>query len=223
MSSKYSKLVLLACTALVFIANRSFAEDTEEEIDSIRSNFFKQAGEAREEYRNDLRRHARIAVGKLEKIAILAIRQGDLPAATKAYRQVLWLDRENRKAVAHFKTIGTLDKVLKELEDEPALPTGSSGGDSAAGNNKLARVIAGSTWSWGEGKQISFGNNTATASNDPRPNTRVWYPMPDGTIHILTTDPLQYYAILKFDKSISRYEAKTYRLLNVELAGTRQR
>jgi len=95
----------------------------EDEIGEALQDHGERVRKAREAYEQQLENSRKIAVGRLESIAISAIRKGDLPVANKAWKQVLVLDSGHRKARAHFKSIGNLDDVLKEVASMTSGPS----------------------------------------------------------------------------------------------------
>ncbi|QDU58482.1 hypothetical protein [Aeoliella mucimassa] len=211
----------LAATFLgLLIAPQALAANASDEVKDVREAFLKEAMEAQEAYHKELRRHARIAVSKLEKTAASAVRDGDLAGATAAMKQVLWLDRDNKKAVAHFKAIGRLEEVLEELEEEPVVPDAvESTGD--AGN--VARQLIGSTWSWGDGNNITFlPGGIASATQDKQPNSRLWQVDARGNVFVATAKP-NILSIIKVDLSSGNYAGQNYKINNTEFSGRRVR
>ena len=216
-----SKLTLacIACLAPLFVNNVAMAATPAEEVRDIRSDFMEEAMDARADYRKQLQRHARTAVGKFEKAAANAVREGDLAAATEAMKQVLWLDRDNAKAIAHFKAIGQLDEVLKELEEQPDLPEADD-----VNTSKLGRMLVGTTWSWGEGQTLTFlPGGIAHASNDKKPNSRVWQVDANGNVYVASTAPSKYLTIVRFDPEVKSFSGQGYTLSQPKHTGSRVR
>ncbi len=208
-------LLLLATALFLGSALPTYAAERSDALQRAQSEFMAKASKARKEYRKELAKYARQAVGKYEKVAADAVRKGDLATATVAMREILKLDRNHKKATAHFQAIGRLEETLKELEKEPSLdldaPTGSSG--------QLAKKLAGTTWTWGT-KTITFSpNGIATAADD----LRRWRVDSDGYVHVVSTQPAKYYSVVQFDSSVTKFSGKSYHLSNPNHTGKRIR
>lgn len=213
-------LRLLTVLVLTNSGATALAKSPAEEVQDVRSEFLSEAVKARAEYRRELQKAAKSAVRDYERAAASAVRAGELAAATDAMRQILWLDRDHKKARAHFEAIGQLDEVLKELEDEPVIPEG----DEPVDNSKLARELVGTTWTWGAKDTITFApGGVATVSSDKQPNSRAWRVLPDGMVHVMSLKPLNSYVLVKFDPKSSTYLGKAYLLEYPDFNGKRTR
>jgi len=99
---------------LLVMSNASFG-DVATDVKEALAGRAARVAKAQAEFDKQIALATRLAVDKLEKIAIAAGRKGDTVGAGLAWKQVLSFNSANAKARSHFEALGKLADVLKEI------------------------------------------------------------------------------------------------------------
>ncbi len=187
----------------------SFGADLVAEITKSRDDYSKRVVDAKADFDNQIKRYSKGAISRYESLAGSAVRNGDIPAANMAWQEILFLDRNHEAALSHFKAIGQLETVLKDLGKS----FGVADSPTAEAKNiaQMTRRLTNTKWGWmPEAKQFMMFRPNGVIQGTWGLETGTWYVNPDLTVTWYYSD-LGYVNIMTFDKNLTQHRSIVFK------------
>jgi hypothetical protein len=202
------RLVAIATCFWLLTTDRYACGDVRDDIRAVHGKFASDVARAKEAYAEKVASEASLAIKQYERLAARAVREGDLAAATTAWREILRLDRNHSEARRFFTSIGRLDQELKEMESDK--PPVSPENMASNGPASTANALVGTRWNYEGGRMLTLNpNGEATIGTTVRDSEkRFWTTDPQGRVLLVSPDGTQI-SLLTFTSGNS-YSAANY-------------
>ncbi len=187
----------LTAKTAVFLASFSFLTvsvapsrggDIRDDIRDVHKSLIEDVNKAKQVFAEKVASEGNAAIKLYERLAARAVREGDLSAATTAWREILRLNQDHKGAQDFFKSLGRLEDELKKIADEPGTQSIANVMDSAQATSTAA--LEGTRWSYEGNRVIEFrkGNSCVISNGRDAVDTRMWSVDSLGNVFISSND-----------------------------------